>query len=60
VIGTSALGYDDGGEAAFTAACLFVSWAWFVGLAVAGSKTSVEDGGRRWTRDVDPIAAAVV
>ncbi|WP_318567415.1 LysE/ArgO family amino acid transporter [Salinigranum marinum] len=60
VIGTSALAYDDRGKAAFTAACLFVSWTWFVGLAVAGSKVSVEDGGRRWTRYVNPIAAAVV
>lgn len=29
-------------------------------LAVTGSKVSVEDGGRRWARYVNPVAAAVV
>ncbi|CDK38419.1 Transporter, LysE family [Halorubrum sp. DM2] len=36
VIGTNALAYASPGRWAFTAACLLVSWAWFLGLAAGG------------------------
>jgi L-lysine exporter family protein LysE/ArgO len=36
VIGTSSLNYEGPQKLAFSLACIFVSWLWFLGLAVAG------------------------
>ncbi|MBN2909512.1 amino acid transporter [Polycladomyces sp. WAk] len=36
VIGTNSLSYTGTEKMAFTLACIFVSWAWFFGLAIAG------------------------
>lgn len=36
VIGTNALTYTPPSRWAFTAACLVVSWGWFIGLAASG------------------------
>jgi L-lysine exporter family protein LysE/ArgO len=37
VIGTSALRYSGPDQAYFAAACIFVSWIWFLGLTIAGA-----------------------
>lgn len=45
VIGTSSLAYGGNAKAAFVAACIAVSWVWFVFLAVAGRALRVLDSG---------------
>jgi len=47
VIGTSSLAYAGAARAAFTAACIAVSWAWFLGLAAAGRAAGSLGGVRR-------------
>ncbi|GGA28547.1 LysE/ArgO family amino acid transporter [Psychrobacillus lasiicapitis] len=37
VIGTSALKYVGTEQLLFTAACILVSWCWFIGLTIAGA-----------------------
>ncbi|OWA36036.1 lysine transporter LysE [Saccharibacillus sp. O16] len=37
VIGTSALAYEGAAQLRFAAACILVSWLWFIGLAALGS-----------------------
>ncbi|GGN93857.1 LysE/ArgO family amino acid transporter [Saccharibacillus kuerlensis] len=47
VIGTSALVYESADRLCFAAACIVVSWLWFVGLAGAGSALRRFDGSGR-------------
>ncbi|MEJ8306266.1 LysE/ArgO family amino acid transporter [Saccharibacillus sacchari] len=47
VIGTSALAYEGDARLLFAAACVIVSWLWFVGLACAGSVLRRFDGAGR-------------
>lgn len=47
VIGTSALRYTGFEQFLFTAACIIVSWLWFIGLMLAGSTMQrIDDTGR--------------
>ncbi|MFD2831253.1 LysE/ArgO family amino acid transporter [Corticicoccus populi] len=47
VIGTSALRYTGFEQFLFTAACIIVSWLWFIGLMLAGSTMQrIDDSGR--------------
>ncbi|MEK9198504.1 LysE/ArgO family amino acid transporter [Ureibacillus sp. 179-F W5.1 NHS] len=47
VIGTSALTYIGKDQILFTAACIAVSWIWFIGLTFAGSVLKkLDDSGR--------------
>lgn len=47
VIGTSALRYTGFEQFIFTAACIIVSWLWFIGLMLAGSTMQrIDDTGR--------------
>lgn len=47
VIGTSALRYTGFEQFIFTAACIIVSWLWFIGLMLAGSTMQrIDDSGR--------------
>lgn len=47
VIGPSSLTYDGAARAAFTVACIAVSWIFFLGLAVLGRSVSSIRGVRR-------------
>lgn len=47
VIGTSSLAYGGTAKSAFAAACILVSWLWFVGLALAGRALSRIETARR-------------
>lgn len=57
VIGTSALAYQGARLVAFTAACMAVSWGWFLFLAMAGRLLSRMDLARRL---LNPVSAAVM
>lgn len=60
VIGTNAVAYAPPSRWAFTAACLVVSWGWFLGLAAAGQTLGdgiVSDGRLRY---LNAIAAGVI
>lgn len=58
VIGTGSPAYDAGAErAAFTAACVAVSWAFFCALAVAGRLLGELGAVRRW---IDKVSAVVI
>lgn len=50
VIGTSALAYEGDDRLLFAAACVGVSWLWFVGLGCAGSALRRFDGSGRIMR----------
>jgi L-lysine exporter family protein LysE/ArgO len=57
VIGTSSLAYAGTERAAFTAACLLNSWAWFFALAVAGKLIARTRVGpvRKWLNRVSAV-----
>ncbi|GLC88999.1 LysE/ArgO family amino acid transporter [Lysinibacillus piscis] len=44
VIGTSALKYSGIEQLLFTIACIWISWGWFFGLAIAGASLKKLDG----------------
>lgn len=60
VIGTNALAYAPPGRWAFTAACLLVSWGWFLGLAAGGrflGRSVLSDGRVRY---LNVVSAGVI
>jgi L-lysine exporter family protein LysE/ArgO len=57
VIGTSSLRYGGWEKAAFTAACVLVSWLWFTGLALAGRGTGTLDKSGRIMTGLNKISA---
>ncbi|HVI51933.1 MAG TPA: LysE family transporter [Candidatus Sulfotelmatobacter sp.] len=57
VIGTSGLAYQGARLAAFTSACIAVSWSWFFGLALAGRILSRLELARRL---LNPASALVM
>lgn len=60
VIGTNALAYAPPSRWAFTAACLLVSWVWFLGLAAGGQllRGSILSDGR--LRYLNLVSAGVI
>lgn len=60
VIGTNALAYSGQNRWIFTAGCLFVSWGWFIGLAVAGWALGESAHADRWMRYLNTASAVVV
>ena len=63
VIGTNALAYGPRSRWAFTAACLIVSWGWFLGLAATGrllGGSSISDGRLRYLNVVSAVVIWVV
>ena len=42
------------------AGCLFVSWGWFAGLAVAGWALGESSDADRWTGYLNAVSAAVI
>ncbi len=60
VIGTSSLAYSGQALAAFTAACVLVSWLWFVGLALAGRLVRALDGSGSAMRLLNRVSALIM
>jgi L-lysine exporter family protein LysE/ArgO len=60
VIGTSSLNYNGAEKAAFTVACIVVSWIWFIGLAAAGRMTGELDKSGRFMFIVNKISALIM
>lgn len=60
VIGTSSLKYAGNEKVAFAAMCILVSWAWFMGLGIAGRVTGKLDKSGRWLMILNKISAIVM
>lgn len=60
VIGTSSLHYNGAEKAAFTVACIVVSWIWFIGLAAAGRMTGELDKSGRFMVIINKISALIM
>jgi L-lysine exporter family protein LysE/ArgO len=60
VIGTSSLKYAGNEKAAFAVMCILVSWAWFIGLGVAGRITGKMDKSGRLLMILNKVSAIVM
>ncbi|MFC0296645.1 LysE/ArgO family amino acid transporter [Geobacillus jurassicus] len=60
VIGTSSLAYTGMEKASFTAACVIVSWGWFLGLSFAGRVVGRLDGSGRVLGAMNRISALII
>jgi L-lysine exporter family protein LysE/ArgO len=60
VIGTNALAYSGLHRWIFTAGCLFVSWGWFSGLALAGWALGESADADRWMQYFNIVSAVVI
>ncbi|ANB56822.1 lysE type translocator family protein [Anoxybacillus sp. B7M1] len=60
VIGTSSLSYTGSERIAFTAACIIVSWIWFILLALMGKLTGKLDPSGRLLRILNKGSALVM
>lgn len=60
VIGTNSLRYTGLEKALFAAACILVSWAWFVGLSLAGKMLGRFDGSGRGLRTMNRVSALII
>lgn len=60
VIGTSSLSYGGSEKTAFVAACVAVSWVWFVFLAAAGRTLRVLDSGGKILALMNKAAAVIM
>lgn len=60
VIGTSSLNYNGAEKAAFTIACIVVSWIWFIGLAAVGRMTGELDKSGRFMVMLNKISALIM
>ncbi|WP_027409373.1 LysE/ArgO family amino acid transporter [Anoxybacteroides tepidamans] len=60
VIGTSSLNYTGSEKIMFTAACIIVSWIWFLGLSVAGRIVGHLDTEGRLLRLINKLSAILI
>jgi L-lysine exporter family protein LysE/ArgO len=60
LIGTSSLGYSGSEKAAFTGACILVSWIWFLFLAAAGHVLGARDASGRLVGWLNKASAVVM
>lgn len=60
VIGTSSLAYGGNALAAFTLACVLVSWLWFALLAVGGRLTRALDDSGAVLRLLNKVSAVIM
>lgn len=60
VIGTSSLKYAGNEKAAFAVVCILVSWAWFMGLGIAGRMTGKIDKSGRLLTILNKVSAIVM
>ncbi|MFM1651194.1 LysE/ArgO family amino acid transporter [Brevibacillus sp. B_LB10_24] len=60
VIGTSSLGYSGIAKWGFTAACILVSYCWFLGLSIVGRRIgSIDRSGKRLAL-INRISAVII
>ncbi|AJY76201.1 LysE/ArgO family amino acid transporter [Paenibacillus beijingensis] len=60
VIGTSSLRYQGVNKAAFTIACILVSWCWFFTLALLGRLIRNKDKTGSFSKNVNKVSAIVM
>ncbi|RID84300.1 amino acid transporter [Peribacillus asahii] len=60
VIGTSSLSYTGLEKIAFTAACIAVSWLWFLGLAVCGKIVGNFDTKGKVLKIINKVSALII
>ncbi|WP_018664254.1 LysE/ArgO family amino acid transporter [Heyndrickxia acidiproducens] len=60
VIGTSSLNYTGAGKAAFSIACILVSWVWFTGLAIIGRGIGRLDQSGRFLTLLNKVSAVIM
>ncbi|SEN24836.1 L-lysine exporter family protein LysE/ArgO [Mesobacillus persicus] len=60
VIGTSSLSYSGAEKVAFSAACIVVSWIWFLGLAIAGRMVGHLDPDGRLLKIINKVSAVMI
>lgn len=60
VIGTSSLNYAGSGKMLFTAACILVSWLWFLSLAFAGRWIGSLDASGKWLGWLGKVSAVFI
>ncbi|KYZ77839.1 lysine transporter LysE [Anaerosporomusa subterranea] len=60
VIGTSSLNYAGSEKVAFTAACIFVSWLWFLSLAVVGKIVGNFDSEGKILKRINKVSAIII
>ncbi|GKU77614.1 LysE/ArgO family amino acid transporter [Paenibacillus sp. L3-i20] len=60
VIGTSSLNYSGSEKIAFTAACIIISWLWFLGLAIAGKVVGNFDTKGKLLKAINKISAIII
>ena len=60
VIGTSSLNYIGSEKVSFTAACIIVSWLWFVGLAIVGKVVGKFDSEGKFLKAINKVSAIII
>lgn len=60
VIGTNSLNLADGEKWAYTAACILVSFSWFMGLAMAGHFLHKVDKRGAWIKSINKVSAIIM
>jgi L-lysine exporter family protein LysE/ArgO len=60
VIGTSSLSYTGTEKIAFTAACIFISWIWFLGLAIVGKVVGQFDTEGKLLKVINKVSALII
>jgi len=60
VIGTSSIQYEGGEKVVFTAACIMVSWIWFIFLAALGHFVGTKDPSGKLTGALNKVSALVM
>lgn len=60
VIGTSSLSYSGAEKVAFSAACILVSWIWFLGLAIAGRMVGHLDNDGQLLKIINKVSAVMI
>lgn len=60
VIGTNSLSYAGIEKIAFTLTCIFVSWVWFLGLAIAGRIVGNIDSTGTIVRKLNKLSALII
>jgi L-lysine exporter family protein LysE/ArgO len=60
VIGTSSLNYMGAEKAAFTIACIGISWLWFLGLAIVGKMIGNFDTEGKILKVLNKVSAIII
>ncbi|MBU8878470.1 LysE/ArgO family amino acid transporter [Bacillus sp. FJAT-29790] len=60
VIGTSSLSYTGAEKVAFTAACIVISWLWFLSLALVGRLVGNFDAKGKFLKIINKLSALII